>query len=120
MRALLDWLIETTSILHISDDVARFPRALDRLHALLQQEMTRLAHQPRHTRLFFEFWALGARHEWARARIGAELKRYRAAFRSIMEEILLAEPSSMPGVTADGLAAVVADLRAELRSRRRG
>jgi AcrR family transcriptional regulator len=104
--ALLDWLIETTSVLRVSDDVARFPRALDRLHALLQQEMARLSHQPRHTRLFFEFWALGARHEEIRARIGAELERYRAAFRTIMEELLLAEPARFAGATADGMAAM--------------
>jgi TetR/AcrR family transcriptional repressor of bet genes len=106
VHELLDWLIETTSVLRISDDVARFPRALDRLHALLQQEMARLSHQPRHTRLFFEYWALGARHEWVRARIGAELERYRSAFRAIMEELLLAEPAAFAGATADGLAAV--------------
>jgi AcrR family transcriptional regulator len=104
--ALLDWLIETTSVLHVSDDVARFPRALDRLHALLQQEMARLSHQPRHTRLFFEFWALGARHEEIRVRISAELARYRAAFRTIMEELLQAEPARFVGATADGMAAM--------------
>jgi len=106
VHALLDWLIETTSVLHVSDDVARFPRALDRLHALLQQEMARLSHQPRHTRLFFEFWALGARHEEIRSRISAELARYRAAFRTIMEELLRAEPARFAGATADGMAAV--------------
>jgi len=106
IHALLDWLIETTSVLHVSDDVARFPRALDRLHALLQQEMARLSHQPRHTRLFFEFWALGARHEEIRVRISAELERYRAAFRAIMEELLLAEPARFVGATPDGMAAM--------------
>ncbi|HYH81522.1 MAG TPA: TetR family transcriptional regulator C-terminal domain-containing protein [Longimicrobium sp.] len=104
--ALLAWLIDTTSVLHVSDDIAHFPRALDRLHALLQQEMARLGQQPRHTRLFFEFWILGQRHEPIRARIGAELERYRTAFRAIMEELLRAEPASFPGVTADGMAAV--------------
>ncbi|HEU4456705.1 MAG TPA: TetR/AcrR family transcriptional regulator [Longimicrobium sp.] len=107
VHELLDWLIETTSVLRVSDDIAHFPRALDRLHALLQQEMSRLSHQPRHTRLFFEYWALGARQEWVRERIGAELKRYRAAFRAVMEELLLADPGPpSAGVTPDGLAAV--------------
>ncbi|HEX6748066.1 MAG TPA: TetR family transcriptional regulator C-terminal domain-containing protein [Longimicrobium sp.] len=106
VHALLDWLIETTTVLHMSDDIARLPRAVDRLHALLQQEMARLSHQPRHTRLFFEFWALGARHEEIRTRIGAELRRYRAAFRAIVEELLEAEPGPLARVTADGMAAV--------------
>ena len=35
----------------------------DLLHALLQQEMSRLSHDPRHIRLFLEFWALGVREE---------------------------------------------------------
>jgi AcrR family transcriptional regulator len=106
VHALLDWLIETTSVLHVSADVDRLPQAEDRLHALLRQEMARLSREPRHTRLFFEFWALGARHESIRERISAELERYRAAFKAIMEELLRAEPGAFRGVTADGLAAV--------------
>jgi TetR/AcrR family transcriptional regulator, transcriptional repressor of bet genes len=103
---LLDWLIETTAALDVRDELARLPRALDRLHALLQEEMARLSRDPRRTRLFLEYWALGARHPEIRARIGAELERYRAAFRTSMAELLLAEPEAFPGVTADGLAAV--------------
>lgn len=106
VRALLDWLIESTAVLHVTEDIARFPRALDRLHALLQQEMARLAHQPEHTRLFLEYWAFGAQHPAIRARISAELERYREAFRSIMAELLRTEGGNYPGVTAEGLAAV--------------
>jgi len=106
VRELLDWVIAHTAVLHISEDIARFPHARDRLHALLQQEMVRLSHQPEHTRLFLEYWALGARHEEIRTRIGAELERYRTAFRVIMEELLLLEPATFSGATADGLAAV--------------
>jgi AcrR family transcriptional regulator len=103
---LLDWVIAGMAVLHISEDIARFPHARDRLHALLQQEMARLSHQPQHTRLFLEYWALGARHEDIRTKIRAELERYRAAFHAIMEELLLAEPAAFAGATADGLAAV--------------
>lgn len=103
---LLDWLILATSVLHVPDEVARLPRALDRLHALLRQEMARVSHQPRHVRLFLDYWALGARHEAIRARMSAELERYRAAFRDIMTELLRAEPATFGGATADGMAAV--------------
>jgi TetR/AcrR family transcriptional regulator, transcriptional repressor of bet genes len=103
---LLDWVIRGTAVLHVSDDIARFPHARDRLHALLEQEMARLSHQPEHTRLFLEYWALGARDEVIRTRISAELERYRAAFRTIMEELITAEPVTFSGATADGLAAV--------------
>ena len=103
---LLDWLIAHTAVLHVSDDVARFPRGMDRLHALLQQEIARLSHQPDHVRLFLEYWTLGAQHEEVRRRISAEMERYRRAFRAIMEEIIRADPAAFAGVTADGLAAV--------------
>ena len=106
VRELLDLVIGGTAVLDISDDVARFPHARDRLHALLQQEMSRLSHQPQHTRLFLEFWAMGTRREEIGTQISAELERYRSAFRAIMEELLVSEPAAFAGATADGLAAV--------------
>lgn len=106
VRELLECLIERMAVVRIPDEVARSPRALDQLHALLEQEMARLSRQPEHTRLFLEFWALGARHEEIRARISEELERYRTAFRSVTEELLLAEPTDFAGMTPDGLAAV--------------
>jgi TetR/AcrR family transcriptional regulator, transcriptional repressor of bet genes len=106
VHALLEWVLDSTSVLHVSEDIARFPHARDRLTALLEQEMTRQSHQPDLTRLFLEYWALGAHHEEIRTRIGAELERYREAFREIMDELLEAEPLVFPGVTAKGMAAV--------------
>lgn len=106
LQELLGWLLETTSVLEVSEDIAHFPRALDRLHALLQQEMARLSHDPRHIRVFLEFWALGVRDEPIGMRISEELERYRSAFRVNIEELLAAEPGIFPGITADGLAAV--------------
>jgi TetR/AcrR family transcriptional regulator, transcriptional repressor of bet genes len=105
VHGLLDWLIAGMAVLHVSEDIASFPHARDRLHALLQQEMTRLSQQPEHTRLFLEFWALGVRDDAIRARISAELERYRGAFGSIMEELLTAAPAGFDGATAEGLAA---------------
>jgi TetR/AcrR family transcriptional regulator, transcriptional repressor of bet genes len=106
VHELLDWVLNSTSVLHISEDIARFPHARDRLNALLEQEMSRQSHQPEYTRLFLEYWVLGAHHEEIRTRIGAELERYREAFREIMEELLEAEPLIFSGVTAEGMAAV--------------
>ena len=104
--SLLDSLLATTAVLHLPDRVARQTRALDRLHALLRQEMYRVAGEPRRTRLFLEFWALGARHAAIRTRISAALERYRGAFRVVVEEVLRAEPRPFSGATPDGLAAV--------------
>jgi TetR/AcrR family transcriptional repressor of bet genes len=106
VSALLDWVLATTTVLHVPAAIARIPQARDRLRALLRQEMDRLAKEPRRIRLFFEYWALGTRHAPIRARISAELDRYRAAFRTMTAEMVRREPADGAGVTADGLAAV--------------
>ncbi len=106
VSALLDWVLATTTVLHVPAAIAHIPHARDRLRALLRQEMDRLAKEPRRIRLFFEYWALGTRHAPIRARISAELDRYRAAFRTMTAEMVRREPADGAGVTADGLAAV--------------
>lgn len=103
---LLEWVIAQTAVLHVSEDIARFPHARDRLYALLQQEMTRQARQPAYTRLFLEYWALGAGDEPIRTRISAELERYRAAFEEIMQQLVLAEPATFAQASPRALAAV--------------
>jgi len=110
VAALLDRVLATTAMLHMSDDIVRLPHAPDRLRALLRQELEPLAGTPRDMRLFFEYWALGARQPAIRAKIGTALDRYRAAFRALAEEALPAEPASRAGVTPDGFAAVAVSL----------
>ena len=104
--ALLDWLLATTTILHVGPEIQRIGSPLDRLLALLRQEMDRLASEPRRIRLFFEFWVLGGRNAEIGGKMRAELARYREAFRPMVQEVLLAEPERFAHVTADGLAAV--------------
>ncbi len=104
--ALLDWLLETTTVLHVTEDIASISLPLDRLLALLQKEMDRLASEPKRIRLFFDFWAKGIRHEAIRSKIRRELARYREAFRPVAEEVLRAEPDRFAHVRAEGLAAV--------------
>ena len=106
LPALLDRVLTKTTVLDVPEHIARQPRALDRLHALLRQEMERLSHEPRRTRLFLEFWALGARQAPIRTRISAALERYRGAFRETVDEVLRTEAVPFAGATADGLAAV--------------
>jgi len=103
---LLDWLLETTTVLHVSDKIARIPSPLDRLLALLQQEMNRLSSEPRRMLVFFDFWSRGIRHPGIRAKMRRELARYRDAFRPMAEEVLLSEPDRFEHVTAEGLSAV--------------
>ena len=104
--ALLDWLLETTTVLHVTDDIANIAEPLDRLHALLRMEMDRLSREPRRIRVFFDFWAKGIRHTAIRSKMRRELARYREAFRPIAAEVLASEPARFPGVSAKGLAAV--------------
>ena len=104
--ALLDYVLETTTVLHVTDEIAAIRSPLDRLLALLSQEMNRLSSEPRRIRLFFDYWAQGFAHPLIRTKMQAELDRYREAVRPIAAEVLAAEPERFPGVTAQGLAAV--------------
>jgi TetR/AcrR family transcriptional regulator, transcriptional repressor of bet genes len=110
IAALLDRVLATTAMVHISEDVARIPHASERLGALLRQELGRLSRDPRDIRLFFEYWALGVRQAAIRRRIGAALERYRAAFRAMAEDLLPAEESHGTDVTPDALAALAVSL----------
>ena len=104
--AVLDHVLATTTVLHTTADIAAIAPPRERLLALLRREMRRLSSEPRRIRLFFDFWALGFAHRRIRAKMQAELDRYREAFRPIAEDVLRAEPARFAGVTADGLAAV--------------
>lgn len=104
--ALLDYVLETTTVLHLTDDIARITSPLDRLLALLVREMNRLSSEPRRIRLFFDFWAKGFTHPLIRKKTRAELDRYREAFRPMAEEVVAAEPERFAHVSAEGLAAV--------------
>jgi AcrR family transcriptional regulator len=104
--ALLDHVLATTTVLHVTDDIARIRSPLDRLLALLELEMHRLSSEPRRIRLFFDFWSRGIRHQPIRAKMQAELHRYREAFRPMADEVLRAEPERFARVTPEGLAAV--------------
>ena len=108
--ALLDWLLDTTTVLHVDAAIASIPSPLERLLALLRQEMNRLSSEPRRIRLFFDFWARGIRHAGIRAKMRRELKRYRDAFRPMAEEVLRAEPHRFRKVTAEGLSALAVSM----------
>lgn len=104
--ALLDWLLDTTTVLRVGDDIARILSPFDRLLALVRQEMNRLTSEPRRILLFFDFWARGIRHAGIRRKMRRELARYRLAFRPIAEEVLRAEPARFGRASPEALAAV--------------
>jgi TetR/AcrR family transcriptional regulator, transcriptional repressor of bet genes len=106
VHEVLDELLEGAALLHLSEDIRRFPHARDRLHGMLQQEMERVSRQPDQVRLFLEYWILGARQPAIRTRLVEQLERYRTELRGIMAELLQADPTLFAGATADGMAAV--------------
>jgi len=120
VAALLDNVLEATTVLRIPADVERLTRPATRLRTLLRAEMERLSRDPRHFRLFLEYWALGVRNAMIRRRVRAALDGYRRAFRVVSEAIaredrptrrrtIRPERSATCAVT-DGLAAVAVSL----------
>jgi TetR/AcrR family transcriptional repressor of bet genes len=106
VSALLDRVLAAILTLRVGEDVARIGEPLERLRALLRQEVDRLSRDHQMVRLFLEYWALGNRNSAIRVKIRAELERYRGAFRTLAEEVLGAEGSRFPGLTPEDLAAI--------------
>jgi TetR/AcrR family transcriptional regulator, transcriptional repressor of bet genes len=104
--ALLDLVLGSTVSLTIPAEIAAIPNPRERLQALFRRELHRLLEEPRRVRLLLEYWARGAHNAVIRAKIGAELARYRAAFRSIAEEVMPAKAGHF-GVPAGMAAAAV-------------
>jgi TetR/AcrR family transcriptional regulator, transcriptional repressor of bet genes len=120
VAALLDNVLEATTVLRIPAEVERLTRPATRLRTLLRAEMERLSGDPRHFRLFLEYWALGVRDAMIRRRVSAALDDYRRAFRTICEAVAREDRPrrrrsgasrrriSQPAI--DGLAAVAVSL----------
>jgi hypothetical protein len=91
------------------------------MHALLRAEMDRLSADPRHFRLFLDYWTFGVRNAAIRQRVRAALEAYRSAFRDLAEVVITAGGGSSSNgrtapsngttpVTADGVTAVAVSL----------
>jgi len=106
LLALLDHVLATTITLRLGPELDTIPDPLERLIALLRQEMGRLTSDPVHNRLFFEFWNEGMWNRAVRLRMQRDLDRYRAAFRPMAEEVIAADSVRFAGTTAESLAAV--------------
>jgi TetR/AcrR family transcriptional regulator, transcriptional repressor of bet genes len=113
--ALLDRVLYATAVLRVPDAVAQITRPSERLHALLRAEMDRLSTDPRHFRLFLEYWTIGVRNAPIRRKIRVALEAYRAALASLAGPLVIDELAASPGsratereslVTAEGVASV--------------
>ena len=94
VTTLLDRVLYATAVLRVPDAVEQLTRPSERLQALLRHEMDRLSTEPRHFRLFLEYWTLGVRTAAIRRRISGALGGYRAAFGSLAETVVDAERES--------------------------
>jgi TetR/AcrR family transcriptional regulator, transcriptional repressor of bet genes len=123
VASLLDRVLYATAVIRIPDTIAQITRPSERLHALLRAEMDRLSSDPRHFRLFLDYWTFGVRNAAVRQRIRTVLEEYRVALKGIAEAVVAGEMAPLarrgvakPGangagaVTSEGVAAVAVSL----------
>lgn len=122
VTGLLDRVLYATAVLRVPDHVEQITRPSEQMHALLRAEMDRLSADPRHFRLFLDYWTIGIRSAVIRQKIRGALEEYRAAFRPIADAVVNGGGGFQPSprdsarstddrsVTADGVAAVAVSL----------
>lgn len=123
VAALLDRVLYATAVLRVPDVVAQITRPSERLLALLRAEMDRLSADPRHFRLFLEYWTIGVRNATIRRKIRLALESYRAELASRTSPLVTDELAVTRGsrsteqqvdeesvVTAEGVAGVAVSL----------
>ena len=120
VAAHLDRVLYATAVLRVPDAVERITRPSERLHALVRSEMERLSTEPRHFRLFLEYWTIGVRNAAIRRKVRVALEVYREALASlalalVADELAVARASRVKGdqepvVTAEGVASVAVSL----------
>jgi TetR/AcrR family transcriptional repressor of bet genes len=106
VQALAEWVLATTTALHVSAEIRAIDDPLERLLTLLRQEMKRLSSEPQRIRVFLELWNAGLWNRQLGLLVQKELARYRDAFRPMVEEALAADPERFDAVSAESLTAV--------------
>jgi TetR/AcrR family transcriptional repressor of bet genes len=105
--ALLDWILSTTAAVVAGPEIQKIPDPIERLLAVLRQEMSRLAGDRFRIRVISEFWISGIWDRPVRLRMQKELTRYRLAFLPLATAAIEAAPTRFAGVTPDALADVM-------------
>lgn len=109
VMALLERVLDATAVLPVPTGLESITRPRERMRALLRAEMERLSRDPRHFRLFLEYWALGVRSASIRRRVGAALDGYRHALRVASDGATNGEPKTRRP-DPDAVAAVAVSL----------
>jgi AcrR family transcriptional regulator len=119
ITTLLGRVLHATARLRAPDEIDRPTQPPDRFVTLVRAEMDRLSKEPRHFRLFLEYWTLGMRNASIRRRIRRALEAYRAGFQAVAVTAATAAtrpvarealPPKDDAPTAHGLAAVAVSL----------
>ena len=118
VSTLLDRVLYATTTLRVPDVVSQLIRPSERFLALLRVEMDRLSNEPRHFRVFLEYWTLGVRKRSIRRKVASALGVYRGGFREFAEAAIGSDqesgsrlgPSGVRSPTADSLAAAAVSL----------
>ena len=120
VAALLDTVLDATTVLRIPSDGEHLTSSAERMRTLLRAEMERLSRDPRQFRLFLEYWALGVRNAMIRRRVRSALDGYRRAFHVLSEAVAREERRTrrrtgaprrtIPHPATDGLGAVAVSL----------
>ena len=85
--ALLDRVLAGTLSVTAGNEIRTIRKPRERLQALFQQELHRLAEEPRRLRLLLEFWTRGGHNAVIRQKIAAGLNRYRTTFQDLVAEM---------------------------------
>ena len=105
IAALLEWLLESTTVLRPDTRVGVHGPAVANLCALIRAEAQRLSTDRLRSELFFDFWVAGTRTARLRSQMRRALTKYRQEFRAQAADMLADNRGRYPGATADGMAA---------------
>ena len=108
--ALLDRVLAGTLSLTRPNEIRTIRGPRERLQAVLRQELSRMADEPRRLRLLLEFWARGSHNAVIRQKIAAGLDRYRAEFQELAAEMSATASGQRDEATSAGAAAVAVSL----------
>lgn len=104
--AFLEWLLETTAELKVSEAAARLS-PIECLCMVVNREIHRFSQDQDRVRLLLEYWIVGIRHVAIQTRMRRDLHRYRDAFLPLTRAVIQEDSARFAGATAEGLAAVV-------------
>ena len=109
--ALLDWMLERTMArgqLAPAADPIDDAEPSARLVATVGGAVRRLPRERERVELFFDYWVFGTRHPAIRRKIRRALVLYRESYLADAQSVIDAHPDRYAGMTADGLADVIA------------